>query len=171
MTAANIHPPPPPPIAQKRVVDLVKKNKAAVTLAIGDGANDVGMIKGEYNEITPCHRMTNGIHLTYNYTAAHIGVGISGREGQQAVLASDYSFGQFRYIPPIIIGSFPFQHQLTQCYRYLERLLLVHGRWSYHRMTAFLRYFFYKNFAFAFSQFIFAFFCGFTAQVCLPKIF
>ena len=50
--------------------------------------------------------------------------------------------------------------------RYLERLLLVHGRWSYHRMTAFLRYFFYKNFAFAFSQFIFAFFCGFTAQVC-----
>lgn len=32
---------------QKRVVDLVKKNKEAVTLAIGDGANDVGMIKGE----------------------------------------------------------------------------------------------------------------------------
>ena len=31
---------------QQRVVDLVKKNKAAVTLAIGDGANDVGMIKG-----------------------------------------------------------------------------------------------------------------------------
>ena len=30
--------------------------------------------------------------------AAHIGVGISGREGQQAVLASDYSFGQFRYL-------------------------------------------------------------------------
>jgi len=49
--------------------------------------------------------------------------------------------------------------------RYLERLLLVHGRWSYHRMTTFLRYFFYKNFAFTFSQFLFAFFCGFTAQV------
>ena len=32
-------------------------------------------------------------------------------------------------------------------------------------MTSFLRYFFYKNFAFAFSQFLFAFFCGFTAQV------
>ena len=37
---------------QKRVVDLVKKNKDAVTLAIGDGANDVGMIKGQ-----PSHRM------------------------------------------------------------------------------------------------------------------
>ena len=49
--------------------------------------------------------------------------------------------------------------------RYLERLLLVHGRWSYHRMTLFLKYFFYKNFAFTFSQFLFGFFCGFTAQV------
>ena len=56
---------------------------------------------------------------------------------------------------------------LTLLSRYLERLLLVHGRWSYHRMTLFLKYFFYKNFAFAFSQFIFAFFCGFTAQVCM----
>ena len=60
--------------------------------------------------------MTDEIHLTYNnnYTAAHIGVGISGREGQQAVLASDYSFGQFRYIvcipPIIIIGLSSFQH-------------------------------------------------------------
>lgn len=33
-------------ILQKKVVDLVKKKKKAVTLAIGDGANDVGMIKG-----------------------------------------------------------------------------------------------------------------------------
>lgn len=31
------------------------------------------------------------------FTAAHIGVGISGQEGMQAVLASDYSFAQFRY--------------------------------------------------------------------------
>lgn len=35
--------------------------------------------------------------ITYHLlTAAHIGVGISGQEGQQAVLASDFSFGQFR---------------------------------------------------------------------------
>ena len=44
--------------------------------------------------------------------AAHIGVGISGQEGMQAVLASDYSIAQFQF---------------------LERLLLVHGRWSYYR--------------------------------------
>jgi P-type E1-E2 ATPase len=71
-------------------------------------------------------------------------VGISGQEGQQAVLASDFSIGQFRY---------------------LERLLLVHGRWSYYRISKFLRYFFYKNFASTLCHFWFAFFCGFSAQV------
>ena len=35
--------------------------------------------------------------LNFVVTAAHIGVGISGQEGMQAVLASDYSFAQFRY--------------------------------------------------------------------------
>lgn len=82
--------------------------------------------------------------LAFYITAAHIGVGISGQEGMQAVLASDYSIAQFRY---------------------LERLLLVHGRWSYYRMCKFLRYFFYKNFAFTLCHFWFAFFCGFSAQV------
>ncbi len=78
------------------------------------------------------------------FVEAHIGVGISGQEGRQAVLASDFSFGQF-------------------CY--LERLLLIHGRLSYLRVSKFLRYFFYKNFAFTFSHFWFAFFCGYSAQV------
>jgi len=77
-------------------------------------------------------------------TAAHIGVGISGQEGMQAVLASDFSMAQF-------------------CY--LERLLLVHGRWSYLRMCKFLKYFFYKNFAFTLCHFWYAFYCGFSAQV------
>ena len=76
--------------------------------------------------------------------AAHIGVGISGQEGMQAVLASDYSLAQFRF---------------------LERLLLVHGRWSYLRMCKFLKYFFYKNFAFTLCHFWYGFFCGFSAQV------
>lgn len=109
------------PLQKALVVDLVKRNKKAVTLAVGDGANDVSMIK-----------------------MAHIGVGISGQEGMQAVLASDYSIAQFRY---------------------LERLLLVHGRWSYFRMSKFLRYFFYKNFAFTLVHFWYAFYCAYSAQV------
>ncbi|UJR10795.1 hypothetical protein I4U23_014983 [Adineta vaga] len=115
------------PLQKAQVVELVMKNKKVITLAIGDGANDVSMIQ-----------------------KAHIGVGISGQEGRQAVLASDYSIGQFRY---------------------LERLLLVHGRWSYLRISKFLRYFFYKNFAFTFCQFWFAFYCGFSAQTIFDSFF
>ncbi|XP_045865914.1 probable phospholipid-transporting ATPase IM isoform X1 [Meles meles] len=115
------------PLQKAQVVELVRNYRNAVTLAIGDGANDVSMIK-----------------------SAHIGVGISGQEGLQAVLASDYSFAQFRY---------------------LQRLLLVHGRWSYFRMCKFLGYFFYKNFAFTLVHFWFGFFCGFSAQTVYDQWF
>ncbi|XP_041094931.1 phospholipid-transporting ATPase ID isoform X1 [Polyodon spathula] len=115
------------PLQKAQVVELVKKYKRAVTLAIGDGANDVSMIK-----------------------TAHIGVGISGQEGIQAVLASDYTFSQFKS---------------------LQRLLLVHGRWSYLRMCKFLCYFFYKNFAFTMVHFWFGFFCGFSAQTVYDQYF
>lgn len=50
---------------------MVKKHVKAITLAIGDGANDVGMIQ-----------------------TAHVGVGISGNEGMQATNSSDYSIAQ-----------------------------------------------------------------------------
>ncbi|XP_055009177.1 phospholipid-transporting ATPase ID-like [Boleophthalmus pectinirostris] len=88
--------------------------------------------------------------LTGDKQAAHIGVGISGQEGMQAVLSSDFSFAQFRY---------------------LQRLLLVHGRWSYLRMCKFLQYFFYKNFTFTFVHFWYAFFCGFSAQTVYDEWF
>ncbi|XP_061468769.1 phospholipid-transporting ATPase ID-like isoform X3 [Rhineura floridana] len=115
------------PLQKAQVVELVKTYKNAVTLAIGDGANDVSMIK-----------------------TAHIGVGISGQEGMQAVLSSDFSFAQFRY---------------------LQRLLLVHGRWSYIRMCKFLAYFFYKNFAFTLVHFWYGFFSGFSAQTVYDEWF
>ncbi|XP_042307204.1 phospholipid-transporting ATPase ID-like isoform X1 [Sceloporus undulatus] len=115
------------PLQKAQVVELVKRHKDAVTLAIGDGANDVSMIK-----------------------TAHIGVGISGQEGMQAVLSSDFSFAQFRY---------------------LQRLLLVHGRWSYLRMCKFLAYFFYKNFTFTLVHFWYGFFSGFSAQTVYDEWF
>uniref|UniRef100_A0A8C8BZ73 Phospholipid-transporting ATPase n=1 Tax=Oncorhynchus tshawytscha TaxID=74940 RepID=A0A8C8BZ73_ONCTS len=115
------------PKQKANVVSLVKKYKKAVTLSIGDGANDVNMIK-----------------------TADIGVGISGQEGMQAVMSSDYAFAQFRY---------------------LERLLLVHGRWSYIRMCKFLRFFFFKNFAFTLVHFWYSFFSGFSAQVAYEDWF
>uniref|UniRef100_A0A4W4E4C8 Phospholipid-transporting ATPase n=1 Tax=Electrophorus electricus TaxID=8005 RepID=A0A4W4E4C8_ELEEL len=115
------------PKQKANVVSLVKRYKKAVTLSIGDGANDVNMIK-----------------------TADIGVGISGQEGMQAVMSSDYAFAQFRY---------------------LQRLLLVHGRWSYIRMCKFLRYFFYKNFAFTLVHFWYSFFSGYSAQIAYEDWF
>ena len=109
------------PSQKAQVAQLVRQQlPTEVTLAIGDGANDVSMIQ-----------------------AAHIGVGIRGKEGQQAALASDYSLAQFGH---------------------LERLLLVHGRWSYSRISTMVCYFFYKNITYSLSLFWFNLFCGFSAQ-------
>ena len=86
---------------QAQVVQLVKTKLNAMTLGIGDGANDVSMIQ-----------------------MSDVGVGISGREGMQAVIASDFAMGRFHF---------------------LEKLLLVHGHWCYSRLARLTLYFFYKN--------------------------
>ncbi|GMJ08440.1 Aminophospholipid ATPase 4 [Hibiscus trionum] len=102
------------------VTRLVKEGTGRVTLGIGDGANDVGMIQ-----------------------EADIGIGISGVEGMQAVMASDFSVSQFRF---------------------LERLLVVHGHWCYKRISQMVCYFFYKNIAFGLTLFYFEAFTGFSGQ-------
>lgn len=94
--------------------------------------------------LTPGQSGIRNLTLFSLCAAADIGVGISGQEGMQAVMSSDYALAQFRY---------------------LQRLLLVHGRWSYIRMCKFLRFFFYKNFAFTLAHFWYSFFSGFSAQV------
>ncbi|KAK6922097.1 P-type ATPase, N-terminal [Dillenia turbinata] len=108
------------PLQKAQVASLVKKGARKITLSIGDGANDVSMIQ-----------------------AAHVGVGISGLEGMQAVMASDFAIAQFRF---------------------LSDLLLVHGRWSYHRICKVITYFFYKNLTFTLTQFWFNFQTGFSGQ-------
>ncbi|KAH8058462.1 phospholipid-translocating ATPase [Aureococcus anophagefferens] len=89
-----------------------------VTLAIGDGANDVNMIM-----------------------QAQVGVGISGLEGRQAVNASDFAIGQFRF---------------------LHRLLFIHGRWAYRRSSALILFSFYKNAVLAYCLFFYSFNTGFS---------
>ncbi|KAJ4770396.1 Phospholipid-transporting ATPase [Rhynchospora pubera] len=102
------------------VTRLVKEGTRKVTLGIGDGANDVGMLQ-----------------------EADIGVGISGAEGMQAVMASDIAIAQFRF---------------------LERLLLVHGHWCYRRISSMICYFFYKNITFGVTLFLYEAHTSFSGQ-------
>lgn len=97
------------PAQKAGVVKLVKETLEVMTLAIGDGSNDVAMIQ-----------------------AADVGIGIVGEEGRQAAMSSDYAVGQFRY---------------------LSRLLLTHGRWSYKRFSEMIPSFFYKNVIFSIALF------------------
>lgn len=62
------------------VVRLIKSNLNKVTLAVGDGANDVNMIQ-----------------------EAHIGIGIYGQEGLRAVQASDYAIGDFKSLWKLLL--------------------------------------------------------------------
>lgn len=89
------------PLQKAYIVKVVKEELKMRTLAIGDGANDVSMIQ-----------------------TADVGIGISGQEGMQAVMAADFALSRFKY---------------------LERFLLVHGHWSYDRLARMVLYFFYKN--------------------------
>ncbi|KAL4569703.1 hypothetical protein LXL04_025345 [Taraxacum kok-saghyz] len=109
------------PKQKAMVTRLVKKYTGKITLAIGDGANDVGMIQ-----------------------AADIGVGISGVEGMQAVMASDFSMPQFRF---------------------LDRLLLVHGHWCYNRISKMILYSIYKNIVFGLTLFYFEVYSKFAGDV------
>nr|CAG8488293.1 10298_t:CDS:2 [Entrophospora candida] len=106
--------------SQKALVvhSIRQKLKHHVTLAIGDGANDIAMIQ-----------------------EAHVGIGITGKEGLQAARSSDYSIAQFRF---------------------LKNLLLVHGRWSYIRSSKFVLGTFYKCMCFYFTQALFQYYVGFS---------
>jgi magnesium-transporting ATPase (P-type) len=114
------------PKQKSEVVKLAKENGTFITLSIGDGANDVPMIM-----------------------EAHIGIGISGKEGTQAVRSADYAIGQFQF---------------------LKRLLLVHGRWGYRRIAYFICYYFYKNIVLVFTEIYFAFYNGFSGQIFFPDL-
>nr|XP_049697066.1 probable phospholipid-transporting ATPase IA isoform X5 [Helicoverpa armigera] len=113
------------PIQKAEVVEMVSSATGAVTLAIGDGANDVAMIQ-----------------------RASVGVGISGVEGLQAVCASDYSIAQFRF---------------------LLRLLLVHGAWNYSRISKLILYSFYKNICLYVIELWFAIYSAWSGQILFER--
>ncbi|KAI7805614.1 putative phospholipid-transporting ATPase VD [Triplophysa rosa] len=108
------------PLQKSQVVRLVRDQLKVMTLAIGDGANDVSMIQ-----------------------MADVGIGISGQEGMQAVMSSDFAISRFKY---------------------LRKLILVHGHWCYSRLANMILYFFYKNVMYVNLLFWYQFFCGFSGS-------
>ncbi|XP_051166407.1 phospholipid-transporting ATPase VD isoform X1 [Leptopilina boulardi] len=115
------------PLQKAYIVRVVKEQLGMRTLAIGDGANDVSMIQ-----------------------TADVGVGVSGREGRQAIMAADFAIAKFSM---------------------LSRLLLMHGHWSYDRLSRMILYFFYKNATFVFLLFWFQLYCGFSGAVMIDQIY
>ncbi|KAF9131236.1 hypothetical protein BGW39_002086 [Mortierella sp. 14UC] len=115
------------PLQKALVVKLVRKKLHKVTLAIGDGANDISMIQ-----------------------AAHVGVGIEGMEGAQAARSSDFSFKQFKN---------------------LKRLLTIHGRYSYLRMSKIIFFSFYKSICLITVQFWFGFMNGWSGGALYDENF
>lgn len=93
----------------------------------------------------PLHRTTLAIGDGGNdvpmIQAAHCGVAVLGKEGTQAALASDFTISDFQS---------------------LQRLLLVHGRYSYTRLAYIVQFSFYKSWAFCIVQIVFAFFSNFS---------
>jgi len=109
-----------PAMKKRMVTEIQSRVSTAVTLAVGDGANDTDMI-----------------------TAAHVGVGIAGVEGTAATNSADYAIGTFNM---------------------LHTLLLVHGYWSYHRITNLVYFIFYKACLLAVTGYFFGFFSRFSGQ-------
>ncbi|XP_061700165.1 probable phospholipid-transporting ATPase VD isoform X7 [Syngnathoides biaculeatus] len=109
------------PLQKSQVVQLIRDKLKVMTLAVGDGANDVSMIQ-----------------------VSDVGIGISGQEGIQAVMSSDFAISRFKH---------------------LSKLLLVHGHWCFSRLGNMMFYFIYKNVMFVNLLFWYQFFCGFSGSV------
>jgi len=109
------------PAQKGSLTKLVRTILNKVTVGIGDGANDVGMI-----------------------LEAHVGIGVQGVEGSQAVNSADFAICQFQH---------------------LANIILVHGRWTYYRLSKAICYFFYKNIVNVFTVVWYAMVTGFSGTL------
>ncbi|KAI9199832.1 uncharacterized protein BJ171DRAFT_462045 [Polychytrium aggregatum] len=106
-------------------------------------AKVVELVKESSKDVM-CLAIGDGANDVSMIQAAHVGVGIAGEEGLQAAMASDYTIGQFKF---------------------LNRLLLVHGRWSYVKIAQMMLCFFFKNIILSMALFWFQFLCGYSSEM------
>ncbi|KAL1605265.1 aminophospholipid translocase [Paraconiothyrium brasiliense] len=129
---------------EKTFLDLAVKCKAVICCRVSplQKALVVKLVKRHLKAILLA--IGDGANDVSMIQAAHIGVGISGVEGLQAARSADIAIGQFRY---------------------LRKLLLVHGAWSYQRVSKVILYSFYKNIALFMTQFWYSFQNAFSGQI------
>lgn len=129
---------------EKQFLDLAVKCKAVICCRVSplQKALVVKLVKRHLKAILLA--IGDGANDVSMIQAAHVGVGISGVEGLQAARSADISIGQFRY---------------------LRKLLLVHGAWSYQRVSKVILYSFYKNIALFMTQFWYSFQNAFSGQI------
>ena len=118
---------------EKLFLDLAVKCKAVICCRVSplQKALVVKLVK-KYQKQSILLAIGDGANDVSMIQAAHIGVGISGVEGLQAARSADIAIAQFRY---------------------LRKLLLVHGAWSYHRVSKTILFSFYKNMTLYLTQF------------------
>lgn len=107
------------PDIKAQIVKLIKSQKKR-TLAVGDGGNDIPMIR-----------------------EAHVGIGLIGHEGKQAGASSDICLTKFKF---------------------LVRILLIHGRYAMHRSSFLTQFCFYKSALFSFIQLLYNFHNGYSVS-------
>lgn len=162
------------PLQKALIVKLVKDGIGAMTLAIGDGANDVSMIQVE-SYLTQCFMN----HTDSKVQVAHVGIGISGEEGLQAVNSSDYAIAQVRFTTIFPLNHIELRHSSVS----LNVSSLYMDTGHTHGMatcTSFFRLyflsfiqglhssriinFFYKNFLVTGILWWFQIYCGWSTQ-------
>lgn len=128
---------------QRKFLLLCKQMKAVLCCRVSPAqkAQVVKMVKNGLDVMTLS--IGDGANDVAMIQQADVGVGIAGVEGRQAVMSSDYAIGQFRF---------------------LTKLLLVHGRWSYRRIAEMVACFFNKNIVWTFTLFWYQIYDQFDGQ-------
>ena len=107
------------PTQKSIITEMVKQFSQRRVACIGDGGNDVGMIQ-----------------------SADVGIGIVGKEGKQAALASDFSINEFQY---------------------LKHLVLWHGRLYYKNAAKMSQFVIHRGLIISFIQVMFTMLFYFVA--------
>ena len=126
---------------EKEFVHMGKKLAAAVCCRLTplQKAHCVRLFQQQLGE--PVLAVGDGANDVSMIQEAKVGIGIMGLEGSQAELAADFAIPKFRM---------------------LERLLSIHGRYSWYRNSTLTLYSFYKNVVLALCTVLYSFYSGFS---------